>query len=142
MRETDGVVVLVPAAWIGKEFPLTRYIDIGPRLAIGHWIILLYHWDCATCRRAIPAYQKLSAQSAQKTNPPAFVAIPPYAPPGRDLLQGAADVAVGRLTDSREWIVATPVMIELLDGKVLKVAENEQALEPPTSPATTTPKAR
>jgi 6-pyruvoyl-tetrahydropterin synthase len=41
----------------------------------------------------------------------------PHAPPGQDPVEGAH----GRLDDAHEWIVATPVVIEVRDGNVVKV---------------------
>jgi hypothetical protein len=38
---------------------------------------------------------------------------------------------LAKLSDDREWFVQTPVMIELVDGKVVSVAEGEKAEYPP-----------
>lgn len=57
----DGqFVVLEPAEWNGKRFPLLDYIDIGSQLAQGEWIVILYHFDCARRREAIPKYEEVA----------------------------------------------------------------------------------
>lgn len=113
----DDFVTLRPETWVGKEFWLLKYIDIGDRLAAGRWTVVLYHHDCDACRRAIPRYEALCRRARSNGKDPrvALIEIPPYASANatRD-----ASCALGRLSDTKVWSVVTPAEVVLNDGVV------------------------
>ena len=39
----DGTIVLQPAGWLGKPFPLLGYIENADPLVAGEWEVVLYH---------------------------------------------------------------------------------------------------
>jgi hypothetical protein len=54
----DGrkTILLEPDKWVGKEFPLLPYIEppeVGEKLKIGEWTVVLYHHDCPKCKEVI-----------------------------------------------------------------------------------------
>ena len=121
---TDGdfigdseIVVLEPEKWIGKPFALRRHIDMGERLAVGRWTVLLYHHDCPQCQAVRPKYERLAWEQA--TEFVALIEVPPYGADGAHLTLGGA--VRGRLRDTREWFVKTPAEIRLEDGLVTAV---------------------
>jgi len=125
----DGeIVVLEPETWIGKRFPLLKYIDIGDRLDEGRWVVVLYHHDCQSCQEALPTYRRLAAELARQPAVASFalIEIPPYGPmegmgPLRHVCQN------GRVTDSHRWFVQTPTILALDDGIVLEGRDEVEA---------------
>jgi len=128
----NGVTILEPQTWIGRPFPLDRYIDIGGELANGRCVVVLYRSDCDHCRRAIPRYEAVAASWKDRAGVPmvALIEMSPYAPPGRGLIGANSRAMVGKLSDSREWFAQTPVAILLEDGKVVRAVEGEDAESP------------
>jgi len=113
-------VVLEPGTWVGGEWPLLGHIDIGKRLSEEAWTVVLYRHDCPTCRAVLPQYEREAAAMARTPNAPhvALVAIPPYEGPESPQTGRGACVR-GRLSDRREWLVATPAVIHLVQGEVV-----------------------
>jgi hypothetical protein len=122
--ETDldanaSLVVLEPEKWMGRRCPLLSYADIGAELSQGRWLVVLYHHDCPRCRAGIPIYEAKGRSAASDPAAPriAFLAVPPH---GTPLWQFAPGLACrqGKLTESKEWFVATPAVVRLQDGVV------------------------
>jgi len=114
-------VVLEPEQWIGKPFPLSQHIRIDADIQTGHWLVVLFHHDCSTCREAIPGYQQMATQATADTALPriALIEMPPYAlPQHRAFDHAQSTAAVGQLVDHVEWFVTTPTRIEIIDGIV------------------------
>lgn len=112
-------VWLKPEEWVGRRCPLLPYTDIGEELSRGRWLVVLYHHDCPRCREVVPLYEERARAAASNPAAPriAFVAVPPH---GTPLWQFAPHSSVlhGRLTESKEWYVATPAVLRLRDGVV------------------------
>jgi hypothetical protein len=131
----DGRLVIVdPVDWVGTEFPLLDYTDIGDQLGTGNWAVLVYHHDCQDCRTALGELAMSSPNSGSPLSPLrspsaqtriAVIEIPPYgsspAAPG--------SVVHGRVTDELEWFVATPLWLELTDGRVTGGRSRHKNLE-------------
>jgi len=114
-------VILEPAKWVGKPFPLLRYIDIGERLSEGKWVVLLHRDGCPDCAEAKTRYRWASADlMAERGIGVAFVGLPRSAKAhGRAPVGSDAAVAEGELSaDDREWFVTTPAVACLRDGLV------------------------
>jgi hypothetical protein len=132
----DGTVVLEPDKWVGRRFALAEYIDIGPDLARGDWIVLLYRYDCDHCQRTVPRYAGLAARSAGLPPPlgglavVALVEIPPYAPASQKLVRPDMPVRAGQLTAEHNWFASTPVAVRLHEGQVVATAEGNSAENP------------
>jgi hypothetical protein len=121
----DGrVVVLEPERWVGKRFPLLRYIDIGDRLSEGRWLLLLHHSDCPRCRRAVRHLGDESRRHPELRI--ALIEMSPYSVPAAGRGDGAGGLVAGRLiyTDW-EWFARTPVVASLTDGRVDGAAGGE-----------------
>ncbi len=117
----DGqIVVLEPQTWVGKRFPLLKYIDIGDKLAEGKWLILLFHHDCPDCCEAIPLYEQIAKEMANRksTLGIALVEMPPYGQPGESPISMNSPCTLGSVSDVKEWLVETPAAVMLADGKV------------------------
>ncbi len=121
----NGVVVVAdPRNWVGKPFALLDYIDIGDQLIRNEWIVLLYHHDCPRCQEAIAEYVERSAgvlaeRDCQRL---ALVEVPPYAPSSRRSTFLSASWVVGRVSDSQQWFVQTPLTVRLREGKVVGIS--------------------
>jgi hypothetical protein len=123
-----SLALLKPSSWVGQCCPLLRYIDIGRELGEGRWTVVLYHNDCSRCREAIPAYERRARESAGGARPYriALVEMPPYAGEADAVVGQGSPCALGRLDDSRDWVVKTPAVIELSDCTVLPAGKSDR----------------
>lgn len=133
-RRTTGAAalelrVLEPETWIGKLFPLFDEIDNSTPLKTGKWLVVLYHFDCDDCLKAIPEYQALA--TSQSPVRVAFVAMPPFAPAGREPVADSSDYLHLRLRPDYDWFATTPVALTLQDGLVRTATEGTDATHPP-----------
>ena len=117
----DTTVLLQPRKWIGQQFPLVDYIDIGHKLKEGKWLVVLYHHDCSKCQEVISGYQRddMANKDGQANGPNvAFVELPPYG--GMQDTIGCREMPYrwGKLDDEREWLVDTPSRLVLENGLV------------------------
>jgi hypothetical protein len=119
-------VVLEPEKWIGKRFPLLRYIDIGNRLGHGKWIVVLYHHECPRCHEAIAEYEELSQETAWDSGLPrvALVDTGPYPSRGEGFASQGSVCAMGRMDDRRKWFASTPLEIFLNEGVIVSVSRH------------------
>ncbi len=123
----DGeFVVLEPETWIGKRFPLFKYIDIGDQLAQGEWIVVLYHSDCSKCQDALPTYELMARQRAYLPDTPG-VALIEVQRGGRQLAKRCPSCSHGRLTEDRKWLVETPTVVVLLNGAVVSLGRDVES---------------
>jgi len=132
---TDGgLVVLDPSDWLNKPFPLFDEIDGAEELRAGRWLVVFYHYDCDTCRQAIPKYRALATGTENHADAcrVAFIAMPPIAPPGEDPIPPSPDYLRLSLRPDHDWFATTPVVAAIDNGKVLSAADGEVALSPPS----------
>jgi hypothetical protein len=123
LADAGGLVILEPESWIGRTLPILEEINIGPQVAQGEWVVLLYHHDCPKCQEALPLYLDRAKQwdAEERQAHVAVIETPPFAANGS---QGFDSVPLqGRLSDEREWFVQTPVEITLEDGVVTHVRD-------------------
>ena len=117
----DGPLVLIdPAPWTGKRFPLLRHIDVGNQLAKGRWTVILYDPNCAKCRRNLPQYQQWARDRAADPSAPrvALIEMPPYAVRPEWRASPDSPALLGKLDESKDWVATTPLEISLADGVV------------------------
>src|SRR5207247_2154564 len=76
LDENAAIVLLEPDKWVGKSAPLLKYIDIGNELAVGSWLVVLYHYDCPKCQEAFPRYESMARNFDGMRV--ALIAVPPY----------------------------------------------------------------
>jgi hypothetical protein len=116
------IVVLEPATWLGKRFPLLDYIDIGANLKEGRWLVLLYHHDCPKCQQAIGKLAEMarSSAAANAAGPRlALIEMPPYGKAGTPPLPDLP-FAYGRLREDRQWFAQAPLVQDLSDSIVVQ----------------------
>jgi len=120
-------VVLEPEKWVGKRFPLLKYIDIGDDLGAGQWIVVLYRLDCPSCCDVLDSQAKVVAGSAasMRDTKIAFVQVPSHEVSAADTASRNVRFVLGRLRDVRTWFVRTPVQITLNRGIVVSVTQRE-----------------
>jgi len=113
-------VVLEPETWVGKRFPLLNYIDIGDQLAKGKWTVVLYRHDCPHCLEELPKYERLARELSNESNAPSvsLIEMPFYATSSNDPVSANTMCLRGKLDDSREWFVQTPVSLSVDNGIV------------------------
>jgi hypothetical protein len=124
------LVILDPADWPSKTFPLFGDIDNSAPLRHGHWIVILYHYDCESCQQAIPNYQRLAIENPTESHI-AFIAMPPAAPPGQDPVADSPTYLHFALKPDHDWFATTPVVAAVADGQVIAAFDGEQAVHPP-----------
>ncbi|MBI2826200.1 MAG: hypothetical protein HYX69_16085 [Planctomycetia bacterium] len=116
-------VVLEPNGWVGKRLPLLTHTDIGSQLSVGQWTVLLYHHDCPKCQEVLANYESDEGLAdLGRARQVALVEVPPFddtliADSGAPL-----GFARGLLSADKEWFVATPVVIDVDDGTVVRVS--------------------
>ncbi len=117
-------VVLEPEGWVEKRLPLLDHISIGRELESGTWIILLYHRRCAACQRVIPTYERLAAETARRRHAAriALIEVPQKGDPRPESISTTSLCRRGRLSGDREWLVQTPLVLEMDDGCVTSVS--------------------
>jgi hypothetical protein len=117
---SDPVVLLKPETWIGKQFPLLAYVDIGDRLKEGEWVTLLYHHDCPKCQEAMKELKMVANQTGGLQL--ALIEMPPYGETSGDISTSGLFVR-GRLQAVKDWFAKTPVLLVLNQGQVVRVGE-------------------
>jgi len=121
MSVPGGLVVLEPDTWRDRPFPLFDEIGGSGELKRGSWRVVFYHFDCANCVAAIPAYEALAVADVGIQT--AFVAVPPLPPPGADPVPDAPGYLHLQLSPDHEWFVTTPLVIVLKDGIVRRIGD-------------------
>jgi hypothetical protein len=113
-------VILEPKKWIGKQFPLFKYINISDMLSQGNWIILFYRHDCHKCLQAISKYREMANETVSNGNfmKIAFLELPPYEEIDAEIRESWAPYIKGKLDNRHEWYVATPIIMTLRNGQV------------------------
>ena len=114
---TSSYEVLEPSNWVGKRLPILEYIDIGPQLEKGNWLVLFYHYDCPDCQKAISEYERLGRDNKGNKNFPkiALVEVPPY---GLDLRIANSLCIIAKLNNMKNWFMTTPATVLLTEGIV------------------------
>ena len=119
-----SIVLLEPEKWPGKGLPILKNIDVRDHLTKGSWTLVLYRHDCPHCMEEVPKYERWAREHAGDLDAPhvALIEMPPYGIP--IVKPDPGDVVSlsplrGRLDDTKEWFVQTPVVLSLRDGIVL-----------------------
>lgn len=117
---SSGFVLLEPDKWIGQPFSLTEYLDIveHEHLLQGSWILLFYRHDCPKCQQVLPYYELLAEQlrEGHEETQVALIEVPPYGPSG---LSTHSLCRLGRLSGDKEWLIVTPVEVQMVNGQVI-----------------------
>jgi hypothetical protein len=118
-----SAVKLAPNEWEGTLFPLLDWIDIPVDLRKGEWTVVFYRGTCRRCILEVPKYEQQSREESRTLGRShiAFVEVPPH---GSNLVSANSPSAVGRLSDEKEWLVATPLVIRLSEGVVVRVVQD------------------
>ena len=114
---TSSYQVLEPETWVGKPLPVLEHIDIADKIKTGNWLLLLYHHDCPDCQKAIVEYQQMTRdlKGNEGLLQIALIEVPPY---GHAPINGNTNCTLGKLDNSKEWFVTTPIIIVLHESKV------------------------
>ena len=116
-------VVLEPEKWVGKRFPLLKYIDVGESLARGEWIVLLHREGCRHCEQAIPKSEQLAEDFGLQHGTPRMplVEVPRVA--GRVSSRRSSACVLGMLTSGKAWFLETPLEVRLEKGMVVQIIQ-------------------
>lgn len=112
----DGsTIVMMPNKWNGSPLPIAKYISGDNRYLKGQWQMVLYHEDCDKCQRLIA-----DMTSTPQPIPVVMVEVPPHqTTPRHDNEQ----FQWRKLSDQKNWFVSAPVVLDLRDGIVTRVAD-------------------
>lgn len=126
--EDRQLVVVDPAQWVGRPWPLTPYVDIGPQISKGRWAVLLFSWSCKHhCSKAVLDYADLATQWRQGGAEPRVALVEMYGdPPPEGMARELAGSPAlrGRLREN-ELLLSSPTLVMLVDGHVVAVAQGE-----------------
>ena len=132
--KTEKYQVVKPEEWITQssqadppEWPMFEYIDIADALRSNIAIVIFHSHECETCHEAIPLYDQMARdmEGNQDAMRFAFIEIPPYAEPADSLVSADTPALTGRLDSSIEWIMGTPLVVVLQQGRVVKSWQGE-----------------
>ena len=122
----SGLAILEPEKWTGQPLPILDYLE-GDKsdLASGAWSLIIYSNDCDHCRQFVPqAVAEATSSGAQY----AFVELPPFAPPGAELIPVSAGLKLLRLSDKQEWFAQTPILMQMQNGCVTSVKQGNEVV--------------
>ena len=137
--DNGRIVILEPHHWIGHRLPVLADIvshhgnrPLGRQLATGNWVIMFYHASCGECRRTIPIYEQLAQREmlAGKTPHVAFVRVPSGSGVSARGLFHSNLALHGTLDATHDWFAETPIVLQLRDGIVHRVATGRTAMNP------------
>ena len=117
---SDQTVVVSPQRWIGKPFPLLRYIDIGDELGRGDWNVVLYRHGCPRCEKLL-AQLKDQGIAGFNDDGARLALISLATNPRNDMTMRSGDVQFGKLMSSYEWVFQTPLLLKVSNGNVVQV---------------------
>jgi hypothetical protein len=122
-------IAIEPTQWVEGRFPLLGHIDIGPTLSHGQWFVLIYRRNCKACLEYMPTFERLAEHSSLFPRSPqcAIVEVDSISPQESFLPTIGNEILRGRLSTAWNWIVRTPLLIRLSDGKVLEIVDGEDS---------------
>ncbi len=144
--DAGKIVILEPHHWLGRRLPVLadivsvgasrpraagrREMPLSQRLAVGNWIIMFYHASCDECRATIPVYEQLAQQEALsgKRAHVAFIRVPSGSGASTRGLFHSRLPLHGTLDAGHQWFATTPIVVELRDGIVHRVATGRSAM--------------
>jgi hypothetical protein len=125
-----SAAVVDPEQWLGKALPLLSYIDINDEISKGEWTVIFFRHDCPSCQRAIARLEgesRRTDRTASAIRRIALIEVPPF---GSKLYGNAFFCRIGRLDDRRNWLIETPLYLELSDSLVHSVGRGESGSDP------------
>jgi hypothetical protein len=124
----SNFVILELEKWVGKKFPLLKYIDIGNELSKGNWIIVMYSDSCSNCRKNMAAYQELTHnfKGEDEFVRASLIEVPPFEKRSNNVEKISY---FGQLSDSINWVISVPIVAVLKDGKTLAVWKDVPSLD-------------
>lgn len=137
--DNGRIVILEPQHWLGRRLPVLSDISaqgsgkaLGNRISVGQWTVMFYHASCDECRATIPVYEQLAQQEtlSGKRAHVAFVRVPTGSGAStRGLFH--SDLPLHATLDAgHQWFATTPIVVELRDGIVHRVATGRSAMNP------------
>jgi Methylamine utilisation protein MauE len=120
---TSSYEVLRPGSWVGRRLPILRQIDIVEKLKQGTWLVLFHRHDCPDCHAAVSQSERMARdlEGNEDLLRIALIEVPPYGPTPMPL--GAC--TIGKLADAKEWFVAAPTAVLMMDATVKAVWESQ-----------------
>ena len=118
-------------SWVGTEFEMLLQIDVADELREGFCIILFYNNDCPNCREAVPIYSNMYDEmfSGDGSTKIAFIEKPPYGNPADSPVPSDTQCITGKLDTTLKWYAASPLLVVIEDGIVLKSWDYEVPLD-------------
>jgi hypothetical protein len=121
--EPAGLVTLEPADWIGKPWPLMKYVDQRDVISRGKWVVLLYTPQCRNCMAAIEEYDAL-ATTWQANHLAARVALIDVTASSSNDDTAEFSALPGKLDAPPGWLIHTPTIVLLRDGTVMSTCQS------------------
>lgn len=117
-----NTIQLEPVAWAGKEFPLRDHVTDGKKLMDGDWFVLLSRSGCDDCERV----KKEIIDPAACEN--RLIALLNITDDRSTASQNEKLTNAFRFVKDIDWIVETPVLLDLRNGIVRKVYNRRMLL--------------
>ena len=119
MRVGDFVIV-EPERMLDGPFALGEYIDIGARLANGHWLVVLYRPDCPTCQSLLEELSAIHSEFNQRAQI-AWICVGTAQRPEQSLglTEAHPQWVLGAMSQRFDWFVSVPLFVALEENRVL-----------------------
>ncbi|MBC8356642.1 MAG: hypothetical protein H8E66_32100 [Planctomycetes bacterium] len=116
-----------PGEWVGNALPLIEDIDIGKAFTSGNWLVVVFRHDCPACQTVLDQLREPNMQLPPEYHL-ALVSVPPHDRDELDELQRSSTL-VGTVSNQYEWDFPTPMIVALVDGKVMAVGEQLDTID-------------
>lgn len=127
--KTSKYEVVNPKEWLNPQggnanttaqWPLLEHIDIAESIKTGLVVVFMYHYDCPTCKEAIPDYEKMNQTLSGNQIKLCYIDIPPYAPQENNPVPPDTAALVGKLDSTKTWYIQTPLVVLLNNGSCVQ----------------------
>ncbi|MHC5164754.1 MAG: hypothetical protein ACYSOI_05285 [Planctomycetota bacterium] len=115
--------------WDWLEFVVED--DVREQISEGLVVVMMHRFNCEVCEEMAPRYSEYYQQLVDQNIAEfkiAFLAVPPYG--DEDHIPEDTACINGNLTDEKDWLVMSPLVVALLDGELMKTWEQGTAPAP------------
>jgi hypothetical protein len=110
--------VLQPTSWLGQPCPFLADVrGVSHDLFRGSWEVFLSRRSCPLCQGWLPLWKQ------DRVRPPGVRCLVVEVPTQQGAGEGFPEFHDGYLRPDVAWVVATPVVVHLIEGQVVKVEE-------------------
>ncbi len=115
LRETDGIVILQTADWIGRRLPTEGHTEHSRDCRSGVWVLLFTRPGCDDCAREVSRCRRAASDYAKFE---AHLTVVQLTPSPTDTAKSLGVDLVTSLRPGRTWFMRVPSVVVVRDGIV------------------------